>query len=459
MRQRFGSETMPRATTIAALSSGALPSGVAVIRISGPDTRRALERVSGPLPPPREAVLRTIRGRNGDVLDRGLVLFFPAPASFTGEDVGELHCHGSRAVVDAVLDTLWSLDAVGPAEAGDFTRQAFANGKLDLLQVEALGDLLESSTSLQRKLALEGLHGAGRATLEGWRSDLLDVRARIEAELDFSDEDDVGSLDRANTVAPLKCLAAALRDDLESRFEERLREGFRVVLAGPPNSGKSTLLNALLRRDAALVSPIAGTTRDVIEVPVDIGGLPVLLSDTAGLRPDWESNDPVERMGMDRTRAAVESADCVIWLLGDGQSADEEELSFVDTPLIRVRSKSDLRVHTVCGDEGILPVSGTTGAGLDDLVDAVACALSGSRDAAVALTSGRVAINARRKAALADGLRALERALALVSDGCVDLELVAEECRAATASLDAVLGESSPEAVLDRVFSAFCIGK
>lgn len=273
------------AETVAALSSGLVPSGVAVIRVSGPQVRFTLEKIAGIRPSPRKASLRTFSDpQTGQRIDKGLALFFPAPNSFTGEDVAEFHCHGGRAVVDAMLRALWSLDGVRAADAGDFTRQAFVNGKLDLTQVEAVGDLIHASTSLQLDQALAQLDGAATRKLSAWKEALADCRAQIEADLDFSDEDDVPGSVVDSLPEQLGILKSAIEDELSSHVAERVRDGFQVVLAGAPNSGKSTLLNALLERDAVLVSPIAGTTRDQIDVPIDLDGLPVILTDTAGLR-------------------------------------------------------------------------------------------------------------------------------------------------------------------------------
>lgn len=452
---------MSRDATVAALSSGLVPSGVAVIRVSGPRTRFALETLSGSVTDPRKASLRTLRDpATGVVLDQALVLFFPAPYSFTGEDVGELHCHGSRAVVDAVLSALWSLEGVAAAQAGDFTRQAFANGKMDLVQVEALGDLIHASTAGQRDLALSHLSGTASRRLIDWRDRLVHARAKIEAELDFSDEEDVPGSVLDSLPEQLSVLLSELEVDLQDRFSERLRDGFRVVLAGAPNSGKSTLMNALLERDAALVSPIAGTTRDRIDASIDLEGLPVLLSDTAGLRGWSETADPIEALGIDRARDALKEADCVVWLDGGDTTAEIAG----GRHSIRVRSKSDLNLSNpeLADDDAVLSVSGVTGEGLPSLKRLIHEKLVEEHQAGP--TNSRVAnetisVDARRRNAVKEAASSLAAALKGLSVPEPHLDLVAEDLRLSQSALGAISGDVDAEGVLDVVFSSFCIGK
>lgn len=450
---------MSRNATVAALSSGLVPSGVAIIRISGSLTRFALETLSGCIPEPRLASLRTLKDpTTGAVLDHALVLFFPAPHSFTGEDVGELQCHGSRAVIDGVLAALWSLDGVGPAQAGDFTRQAFANGKMDLVQVEALGDLIHASTAGQRDLALSHLSGSASRKLAQWRDRLVHSRAMIEAELDFSDEDDVPGSVLDSLPEQLRDLSVELQADLDDQFSERLREGFRVVLAGAPNSGKSTLMNALLDREAALVSPVAGTTRDRIDASIDLDGLPVLLSDTAGLRNAEEVSDPVEVLGIDRARDALDQADCIIWLEGGDQAVEV----FDDARSIRIRSKSDLRVGAAAEDGSILAVSGRTGDGLAALKQRVHTLLVERYQGSAGgdrVANETISVGARRRSAIKRALNGLHAALDGLSTTNPHLDLVAEDLRVTQMALGAISGDVDAEGVLDVVFSSFCIGK
>ena len=448
--------------TIAALSSGLVPSGVAVLRVSGPGVRFALERIAGGVPQPRLAKLTTLRQPGTDaVLDRALVLFFPAPHSFTGEDVAELHCHGGRAVVDAVLAALWSLDGVTPAKAGDFTRQAFINGKLDLTQVEAVGDLIHASTEAQRAQALDQLEGAASRKLVVWKDRLAECRALLEADLDFSDEDDVPGSVVDSLPERLTSLRSEIQRDLDQHFGERLRDGFRVVLAGAPNSGKSTLLNALLDREAALVSSVAGTTRDQIDVPVDMDGLPVVLTDTAGLRDRVADVDPIEAMGIERSHKALLEADCVLWLKG-GEESSEAGKMLDEEKTIRLRSKIDLAEFSAPNDGDVdFKVSGRTGEGLDELRLAVAAMLRtryaeglSGQDAGAS-----VALDARRRIALEECAASIDQALQLLDIGSDHLEQVAEELRLAQRSLGVITGDVDPEGVLDVLFVRFCIGK
>lgn len=420
--------------TIFALSSGGPPAAVAIVRISGPRVEAALEALAGRLPEPRVATLATLR-IGGDTLDRALVLRFPGPHSATGEDVAELHLHGGRAVVSAVLDALASLKGLRPAEPGEFTRRAFENGRIDLAEAEGLADLLAAETQSQRRAALALAGGALSRQVEAWRQKLLALAAALEAALDFSDEGEVGEAWPADWRESLDELAGEMEALLARPPAERLKDGLRVVIAGPPNAGKSSLLNALAQRDAAITSALPGTTRDLIEAPTAIGGMPFLLVDTAGLRDDA---DEVERIGVERARASVAAADIVLWL---GEPTEMPE----GPATILVRSKCDL-ADSASGDG--LRVSALTGQGLSELAAALA-----ARGAKVLPGEAEVTANARQR-------DALQRALAHLREACADDMLVAaEELRQARAELDRVTGRAGVEDMLDALFGRFCIGK
>ncbi|MFK7791057.1 MAG: tRNA uridine-5-carboxymethylaminomethyl(34) synthesis GTPase MnmE [Devosiaceae bacterium] len=445
--------------TIAALSSGLVPSGVAVIRVSGPAVQFALEKVAGGIPPSRLAVLRTLRDPYDlGVLDQALVLYFPGPNSFTGEDVAEFHCHGGRAVVAGVLSALCGLDGISPAEAGAFTRQAFANGKLDLTQVEAVGDLIHATTQLQREQAISQLGGAASKRLMAWRQRIAEVRALIEANLDFSDEDDVPGSVLDSLPQQLENLIQEMNEEASNHLAERLRDGFSVVLAGAPNSGKSTLLNALLDREAALVSPVAGTTRDQIDVPIDLDGLPVILSDTAGLRD--ATDDVIEAMGIARTRGALRDADLVVYL----ESTDNSQgvgLDDQSQQSIRIRSKSDLTIREAeSSDQVELDVSGVTGEGLHRLRLLIGARLREQYRISAENTVGDgVSLDARRRTAVGKSVGHLTMASSLLQLGIERLEQAAEELRLAQKELGLITGDVDTEGVLNVLFSRFCIGK
>jgi len=426
--------------TIMALSSGALPAGVAVIRLSGPLVPTALLAMAGDLPPPRRLVLRPIGATRQ--LDRGLVAFFPAPHSFTGEDCAELQVHGSPAGVKAILAQLRE-QGLRLAEPGEFTRRAFENGKLDLLAVEGLGDLLAAETEKQRQQALARYDGRLSAAVDGWREDLLDLRAELEARLDFSDESDVDEVLPAAFHDKLAGLRLGLETALGSINSGRIvREGIRVALAGPPNAGKSSLLNALSRSDVAIVSTEAGTTRDVREVPLDIDGQLFILLDLAGLR---ETESLAEAEGVRRAYAAIAAADIVVWL----QAPDVPQLAppQVTGQVITVRTKADL---DLAGDANALAVSAVSGAGLHELMarlGGIGAALAGGEPALVSHERDR------------QGLEEAVAALQVAAKGLDNWELAAENLRVASAALERLLGRLDPERVLDRLFANFCIGK
>src|SRR5437588_2263011 len=353
--------------TIFALSSGRPPAAIAVVRVSGPQARAALEALCK-LPQPRRAALRRLRDSSGAVLDEALVLWLPGPNTETGEDMAELHLHGGRAVVAAVLHALGRLPGLRAAEAGEFTRRAFANGRLDLTAVEGLADLVFAETEAQRAQAMRQYQGLLGERAESWRQRLIGALALIEAQIDFSDEADVPE----DLIGPALHAARELLEEIEETLcdahrGERLREGVVVAIAGPPNAGKSSLLNRLARREAAIVSPYAGTTRDVIEVHLDLGGYPVTLLDTAGVR---ESEDPVEREGVRRARARAEAADLVLWVQ-DAVEASGKNKNEVKKQWI-VHNKIDLDLKQPADSARSFEVSALTGAGVDRLVSALA---------------------------------------------------------------------------------------
>ena len=423
--------------TIFALSSGAPPAGIAVIRISGPQAGIALQALARRLPAPRTASLALLKDpRDAAPLDRALLLWLPGPATVTGEDMAELHCHGGRAVVAAVEEALGAMAGLRRAEAGEFTRRAFAHGRMDLNAVEGLSDLLAAETQGQRRAALLMAEGHFSRRIDGWRRTLLDLSAMAEAALDFSDEDDVPDAAIEQRIGDgIAALAHNVAAILAAPSAERLRDGVRVVLAGPPNAGKSTLLNALVGREAAIVSDIAGTTRDRIEVPAAIGGTAFLFTDTAGLRD--ETVDAIEAIGIDRARAALDAADIILWL---GDAAD---LPRADAILIAAQSDRADAVR-----DG-LAVSARSGEGMDVLVDALR-----TRAAALLPGEGDYALHARQRqrvGQLHDHLQA--------AGASTDLLIIAEDLRLARGAIDALTGQASTEDMLDRLFSGFCIGK
>lgn len=432
--------------TVYALSSGGLPSGVAVIRLSGPATARVIEALAGSLPRPREMSLRSIVDPNGSFLDRGLIAYFPAPRSFTGEDCGELHIHGGRAVVAAVLETLGRQAGLRAAEAGEFTRRAFLEGKLDLTRAEGLADLIQAESEAERRLALATSGGVLDRLYSGWRDRLLQARALIEADLDFSDESDIpGSV--ADGVWPgIAALAQDIRKHMAGyKTAEMVREGFRVVILGAPNAGKSSLLNAMAGREAAIVTDIPGTTRDIVQVTLDLGGYRVLLSDTAGLR---ESDDAVERIGVARARESAKEADLLL-LLSDG-TVPWATVS-ADVPGIRVRTKLDL-YQTGAGETYDIGISALRGDGLNDLIDCIKTRVVTAMD-----TGDRVVpTRSRHVNLLSVCVAALDRAGRVGPD---QLELAAEELRLAADSLGRITGAIDVEDVLGSIFSTFCVGK
>ncbi|MFO1141242.1 MAG: tRNA uridine-5-carboxymethylaminomethyl(34) synthesis GTPase MnmE [Amaricoccus sp.] len=431
--------------TIFAQATAPGRAGIAVVRISGP---RAFEAVAALAPPPgaaRTAVLRwLVDPASGEPIDQALVVFFAAPASFTGEDVAELHLHGSPAVVRGVLAALAALPGLRAAEPGEFTRRALLNDRLDLAQVEGLGDLLAAETAAQRRQAVALMRGVLSGLVEGWRGEFLGVLALVEATIDFADEELPPDL-IARLAADVSRTVVAMEAEVSrGRVAERVREGFEVALVGRPNVGKSTLLNALAGRDVALTSAVAGTTRDVLEVRVDLGGLALTLLDTAGLR---DSCDPVEGMGVARARDRAAAADLRVFLVDDPKEAAGLGMAVSPDDLVVV-AKADLR-----DSSETLAVSGVTGYGIDDLLNAIGSALRGRVAAAGTLSHERQrAAAAAAAAAGAAALKELERSAPRV-------ELAAEELRRALRELDFLDGKVDVEAVLDVIFASFCIGK
>lgn len=423
--------------TIFALSSGAPPAGIAVIRISGPAAGDALRALAGRVPPPRRASRAWLKDAAGQPLDDGLALFFPGPATATGEDLAELHLHGGRAVVSAVEAALAALPGLRRAAPGEFTRRAFAHGRIDLAEAEGLADLLAAETELQRRAALANAGGALSRKVAGWREDLLALSAGVEALLDFDDEDDVDSLAASHLGQRATALAGDLAQALAAPAAEPLREGFRVALAGPPNAGKSTLFNALLESDAAITAPLAGTTRDVLVRAVALGGVPFSLVDMAGLRE--ATSDAIEAAGIARAEAEIVRADLVLWLGPEGQgppgaweiAAQIDRADYPAKPMAQHR------------------LSAVTGEGMVELRQALV-------DHALGLMPkpGDLALNRRQRDLLTLALQDLTAA-----GGQGNLLVMAEHLRQARLAFDALLGRTSTEDVLDALFGRFCIGK
>jgi tRNA modification GTPase len=420
--------------TIFALSSGAPPAAIAVVRISGPGATEALATLTEVPPEPRRLELRSLRDpSDGTLLDRALVTWFPAGASVTGEVLVELHLHGGRATVAAVERVLGTLPGLRPARAGEFTWAAFRNGRMSLVEVEALSDLLRAETESQRRAAVAGT-GLARA-VERWRQDVLLLSALLEARLDQSDEDDVPP-DRTQIEALNRRLSEEMRSLLERPGAERLFDGVRVVFAGPPNAGKSSLINALVGREVAITSPVEGTTRDVIEAPVQIGGVAFVLTDVAGLRE--ETDDPIEAEGIARARARLSAADLVVWMAPDAPAEVPPER------LVRVHAKADL---SGAGDG--LRVSAVTGEGVAELARELV-----DRARRLLPREGEAALTRRQR----DYLHRCSDALAAFAAEPDDL-LAAEHLRRTRRALDELTGRAGTEEMLDALFGTFCIGK
>jgi tRNA modification GTPase len=451
---------MPDRSTIFALSSGRPPAAIAVVRVSGPHAGLALEKLIGRLPEPRKAALARVRDpASGEIIDEALALWFPAPRSETGEDVAELQLHGGQAVIAGVLDALAMIEGCQPAEAGEFTRRAFENGRLDLTEVEGLADLIAAETPAQRRLAFRQLKGLIGDRAEAWRRRLIEALALVEALIDFSDEADVPE----DLLGPALHAAQQLRDEIagvlaDGRRGERLRDGLVVAIAGPPNAGKSTLLNRLARREAAIVSPYAGTTRDVIEVHLDLDGYPVTLLDTAGIR---DSAEPVEQEGVRRARERAASADLVLWVIdpsAGGVAANEYPEDLVNSEVWLIRNKIDRACASVANANKseykfTISISALTGIG----IEALTAALSAYAKTYFAATESAVITRARHRRALEETVAALDRAVA--GDHANGEELIAEELRSAATTLGRLTGRVDVEDILDVIFRDFCIGK
>ncbi len=418
--------------TVFALSSGAPPAAIGVIRISGPQAGDALSKLVGGLPAARTPSLRVLRGHDGVELDRALVLWFAGPNTATGEDLAELHCHGGRAVVAAILAALGKMHGLREAEPGEFTRRAFSNGRIDLAEAEGLADLLSAETELQRRGAMLAAGGELSRRIEGWRERILGLAASVEAVIDFADEDDVEL--PPSFMREVRELASEIRVTADQPAMERLRDGIRVVLAGPPNAGKSSLFNALLADEAAIVTSEAGTTRDVLERPVAIGGVPFVLIDTAGMRDSGAGM--IEEMGIERARREVALGQIVLWL---GAADDRPEGA------VQVHSKSDVASFDGPG----VKVSAVTGVGLEELKELLV-----EKGRAVLPPVDRLAFNRRQRD------WALTAAGSLLQvDVSSDLLVAAENLRLARQSLDRLVGRDSTEEMLDALFGRFCIGK
>jgi tRNA modification GTPase len=434
--------------TIFALASGAGRAAVAVLRLSGPGTAAAVAALAGALPAPRHASLRRLRHpQTAELLDRALVLWFPGPASYTGEDSAELQLHGGPAVIAGVAEALVAAGA-RPAEPGEFTRHAFLNGRLDLTAAEGIADLIAAETAAQRRQALRQAEGALATLYGGWTARLTALLARQEAFIEFEDEDLPAGLDDAVATA-----AAALRTEIEAHLAdahrgERLREGLLVAILGAPNAGKSSLLNALAGREAAIVSARAGTTRDVVEVRLDLAGVPVTLADTAGLR---EAADEIEVEGIRRARRRAEEADLVLAVFAADQAPDAETLAWVTPGVLVLANKTDLApVPASIGGVAPIPVSARTGDGLA----ALRARLAEEAVARAGLAAEAPLTRPRHRAALTEAAGWLAEL-----DTAPLPELRAEALRAALRAIGRITGRVGVEAVLDAVFGEFCIGK
>lgn len=449
----------PRDQTIFALSSGRPPSAIALVRVSGPQAGLVLTTLAGKLPVPRQASRRLLRDGAGQPIDDAVVLWFPGPGTATGEDIAELHVHGGRAVLAALLAAISLIQNTRAAEPGEFTRRAFENGKLDLTEAEGLDDLIHADTDRQRRQALRQLQGLLGDRARNWRERIIEASALIEAGIDFSDEGDVPSELMALAVKAIKALHDEITKVLAAQgHSERLRDGLVVAIAGEPNVGKSTLMNQLARREVAIVSPHAGTTRDVIEVQLDLDGYPVTVIDTAGIR---ETEDPVEQEGVRRARARAEDADLVLWLVEGERAADPDTTRSLRTSgddqrsggsVWIVRNKIDLGGAAAGRPAGEFGISASRGDGIPELVEALvnfAADFFGT-------TEGALVTRARQRDLLGQASDSLRRSLDLVEQG---EELAAEELRAAAYALGRLLGRVDVEDVLGAIFQKFCIGK
>lgn len=424
--------------TIFALSSGQPPAAVAIIRTSGPHAFSAAEALAGPLPPPRQAALRSLRDpATGALLDQVLLLRFDAPASATGENIVEYQCHGGRAVTRSILDSLAALPGMRAADPGEFTRRAFHEGRIDLTEAEGLADLLEAETERQRRAALRVAEGGLRMVIEDWRERIVMLSARAEAAIDYVDDEDETATDFAPLAGQVAAIAAELGAWLTRPRAEALKNGVRIVVAGPPNAGKSSLVNALSQSERAIVTDVAGTTRDVIEVPLAIRGIPFVLVDTAGLR---EGRERVERIGIERAEREIARADLLLWL-----GSQENAPSHLSFRQIHPRADEPGRAYA---PDGALAVSATTGEGLDDLLNWIV-----ERADDLLPDEDHIALNDRQAAEIAHAFAALEER------GRVDIVIIADSLRRARDSLDRLTGRAGIDDMLDALFGRFCLGK
>ncbi len=437
----------PRDQTIFALSSGRPPSAIAIVRVSGPSAGPALELLSGKIPQPRIATRALLRDAIGQSIDDAVVLWFPGPASATGEDVAEFHVHGGRAVLASLFAALSSIANVRAAEPGEFTRRAFENGKLDLTEAEGLDDLIHADTDRQRRQALRQLKGLLGDKARNWRARIIEASALIEAGIDFSDEGDVPAELIAPALAKMKTLLGEITEVLAAQGRtERLRDGLVVAIAGPPNVGKSTLMNQLARREVAIVSPHAGTTRDIIEVQLDLDGYPVTVIDTAGIR---ETDDPVEQEGVRRARARAAEADLVLWLT----DSDGGKPAQSDAPTWTVRNKIDVDSTGVSKrSESMFAISARRGDGLSELIAALVRYAQKFFGSAEAGLIGRQ----RQRDLLQQAALSLQRSIEVIGNG---EDLAAEDLRVAAYALGRLLGQVDVEDILEVIFREFCIGK
>jgi tRNA modification GTPase len=434
-------------STIVAPSSGPGPSGVAIVRVSGPRASVVVKTLVGAIPQARLAALRALKDAKGETIDKALVLWFPAPASFTGEDVAEFHVHGGRAVVSDVVEACVAISDVVLAKPGEFTRRAFENGKMDLSVAEGLGDLIEAETKAQRRQALRQMEGSLAADVLAWREDIIDALADAEGDIDFPDEDLPPGLSARARIRILELREKLARNLVESERAIRIRDGFRVAILGAPNAGKSSLLNALAQRDAAIVSPIAGTTRDIVEVRLVLEGMVVWVADTAGLR---EATDQIEALGIDRALNQAQRADLRIGVIAS--EAERGSLShLLGSEDIWVLAKSDLHDWSISNPADFV-LSSVTGQG----IDALEAAIGKKAKEDLASTEMAPLTRLRHKEAVKATIEALERALNANGQGS---ELIAEDLRLAARHLGQIIGRVDMEDVLDRLFSQFCIGK
>ena len=434
----------PREQTIFALSSGRAPSAIAIVRVSGPLAATAMMSLARKIPPPRVATRALLRDAHGQPIDDSVVLWFPGPASATGEDIAELHVHGGRAVLAALFAALSGLENVRTAEPGEFTRRAFENGKLDLTEAEGLDDLIHADADRQRRQALRQLKGMLGDRARDWRERIIGASALIEARIDFSDEGDVSAELIAPARAKVESLLAEIEEVLGAQGKaERLRDGLVVAIAGTPNVGKSTLINQLARREVAIVSPYAGTTRDVIEVQLDLDGYPVTVIDTAGIR---ETDDPVEQEGVRRARARAAEADLVLWLFDSVAPTRSEETA---VPLWMVLNKIDLGAMSSGADFEI-------SAGRGDGIPALISALVKFAQDFFGSDEGGLITRDRQRQLLQQTVLSLQRSISMFEQG---EEFAAEELRAAAYTLGRLLGRVDVEDILDVIFREFCIGK